>query len=148
MDRPAATAATAREIILEIVRNMRDGLEPLHYSTLAPSIYHVYLHPDDMERLRGIAPRIVDEARRALDEELASLNRTGLAERLKLVHRTAPKVAAPEGGTHIGEHRRCFFIGKRAEKKSLRRRGDGQEQTEGAGGSHSFSTRRGAEKTR
>ena len=46
MDRPAAAnPATAREIILEIVRNMREGLEPLHYSTLAPAIYHVYLHP-------------------------------------------------------------------------------------------------------
>ena len=57
MDRPAAaTSATARDIILEIVRNMREGLEPLHYSTLPPAIYHVYLHPDDMERLRGIVP--------------------------------------------------------------------------------------------
>ena len=76
MDRPAtANPATAREIILEIVRNMREGLEPLHYSTLPPAIFHVYLHPDDMERLRGILPRIVDEARRALDAELENLNR-------------------------------------------------------------------------
>ena len=42
-----------------------------------PSI-HVYLHADDMERLRGIVPRIVDEARRALDAELESLNRASL----------------------------------------------------------------------
>ena len=84
MDRPAtAHPATAREIILEIVRNMREGLEPLHYSTLPPAIFHVYLHPDDMERLRGILPRIVDEARRALDAELETLNRASLAERLK-----------------------------------------------------------------
>ena len=79
MDRPAtATPATAREIILEIVRNMREGLEPLHYSTLPPSIFHVYLHPDDMERLRGIVPRIMDEARRALDAEVEALNRASL----------------------------------------------------------------------
>jgi len=102
MDRPAAaTSATAREIILEIVRNMREGLEPLHYSTLAPAIYHVYLHPDDMERLRGIVPRIVDEARRALDAEMESLNRSGLAKRLKLARRSEPKVAAPDGGWQI-----------------------------------------------
>ena len=37
-----------------------------------------------MERLRGIAPRIVDEARRALDAEVDALNRAGIAERLKL----------------------------------------------------------------
>jgi FHA domain-containing protein len=101
MDRPAtASPATAREIILEIVRNMREGLEPLHYSTLAPTIYHVYLHPDDLERLRGIIPRIVDEASRALDAELESLNRVSIAERLKLA-RSGPKITAPEAGWQI-----------------------------------------------
>ena len=94
-------SATAREIILEIVRNMRDGLEPLHYSTLAPAIYHVYLHSDDMERLRGILPRIVDEARRALDAEVESLNRASIAEKMKLARRGAPKIAVPDGGWQI-----------------------------------------------
>jgi hypothetical protein len=102
MDRPrSATSATAREIILEIVRNMREGLEPLQYSTLAPAIYDVYLHPDDMERLRGIVPRILEEARRALDAELESLNRGGLAERLKIARHSEPKVSAPVGGWQI-----------------------------------------------
>lgn len=102
MDRPAtASPATARDIILEIVRNMREGLEPLHYSTLPPAIFHVYLHPDDMERLRGILPRILDEARRALDAEVESLNRASLAEKLKLSRRNDPKIAVPEGGWQI-----------------------------------------------
>src|SRR5579864_8977363 len=108
MDRPATTnPATAREIILEIVRNMREGLEPLHYSILAPSIYHVYLHPDDMDRLRGIVPRIVEEARRALDEELDTLNRGSLmdrlniADRLKLTRKTVTKITPPDGGWQL-----------------------------------------------
>lgn len=102
MERPAAsTPATAREIILEIVRNMREGLEPLHYSTLAPSIYHVYLQRDDMERLRAIVPRIVEEARRALDAELETLNKASIGERLKILRRTDPKIAPPEGGWQI-----------------------------------------------
>jgi len=102
MDRPAtATPATAREVILEIVRNMKEGLEPLQYSTLPPAIYHVYLHPGDMDRLRAIVPRIVDEARRALDAEVESLNRASLAERLKLARRSDPKISAPEGGWQI-----------------------------------------------
>src|SRR5262245_6807405 len=102
MDRPSTTApATAREIILEIVRNMREGLEPLHYTTLAPSIFHVYLHPGDMERLQGIIPRIIDEARRALDSEVESLNRARLAEKLKLARRNEPKIAPPDGGWQI-----------------------------------------------
>lgn len=101
MDRSPKNPASAREIILEIVRNMREGLEPLHFSTLAPSLYHVYLHPDDMERLRGIVPRIVDEARRALDGELESLNRATLGERLKVARRGDPKITPPEGGWQI-----------------------------------------------
>jgi hypothetical protein len=96
MDRPA----TARDIIHEILRNMREGLEPLHYTTLPPAIYHVYLHPDDMERLRGIIPRITDEARRALDGELESFRKPSIAAKLKL-SKSAPPVAAPEGGWQI-----------------------------------------------
>ncbi len=102
MDSPATTSpATAREIILEIVRNMREGLEPLHYSTLAPSVYHIYLHPADLDRLRGILPRIEDEARRALDAEMESLNRASLAERLRLSKRAEPRITPPEGGWQI-----------------------------------------------
>jgi hypothetical protein len=100
MDQPTARPATARDIIHEILRNMREGLEPLHYSTLPPAIYHVYLHPDDMERLRGIIPRITDEARRALDAELEAFRKPSLVEKLKLA-KSAPPVAAPEGGWQI-----------------------------------------------
>src|ERR1039458_7034785 len=102
MDRPATpSSATARDVILEIVRNMKEGLEPLHYSVLPPAVYHVYLHPDDMERLRAIVPRIVEEARRALDAEVEALNGPSIVERLKLAKRAAPQVAAPEGGWQI-----------------------------------------------
>ena len=102
MDRPATpTSATARDVILEIVRNMKEGLEPLHYSVLPPAVYHVYLHPDDMERLRAIVPRIIEEARRALDAEVEALNGPSIVERLKLARRATPKVTAPEGGWQI-----------------------------------------------
>jgi hypothetical protein len=102
MDRPEnAHPATAREIILEIVRNMREGLEPLHYSTLPPAIYHVYLHPDDLERLRGILPRIVQEAKQALDAEIDTMNRASLAERFKIARRSEPKIVVPDSGWQI-----------------------------------------------
>lgn len=102
MDRSATShPATAREIILEVVRNMREGLEPLQYSTLPPSVYDVYLHRDDLDRLRAIVPRIQEEARRALNEELVSVNRTSIAERLKIAKRSGPKVVPPDGGWQI-----------------------------------------------
>jgi len=102
MSTPAAGhPATARDIILEIIRNMREGLEPLHHTTLPPAIYHVYLHPDDYERLRGIFPLMQQETRQALDAELADLNRASLGERLKLARKPASKVVAPEGGWQV-----------------------------------------------
>lgn len=101
MTRPATTSATARDIILEIVRNMRDGLEPLQYTILAPAIYRVYLHSKDLERLRVITPRIVDEARRALDSEVAVLNRASLGKKLRISRTPAPTVEAPSGGWTI-----------------------------------------------
>ncbi len=101
MDQAAAHPATAREIIAEIIRNMREGLEPLHYSTLAPGVFDVYLHPSDLERLKSIVPRIVQEARQALDGELESLNRASLAERLKISKRSEPRITPPEGGWRI-----------------------------------------------
>jgi pSer/pThr/pTyr-binding forkhead associated (FHA) protein len=80
---------------------MREGLEPLHYTTLPPAIYHVYLHPEDFERLRGIFPRMQEETRQALDAEMAELNRASLGERLKLARKPASKVVAPDGGWRI-----------------------------------------------
>src|SRR5215472_10037595 len=101
MDRPTVTSATARDVIIEIVRNMREGLEPLHYSTLPPAIFHVYLHPDDLDRLRGILPRIVQEAKQALDAEVEVLNRASLAERFKIARRNEPKIVPPDGGWQV-----------------------------------------------
>ena len=77
-----------------------EGLEPLHYSTLPPSIFYIYLHTEDMERLRGIVPKIREEAARALDGELASMRKGSIAERLK-ISKPLPPVAAPEGGWQI-----------------------------------------------
>ena len=88
---PVSTPATGRDIIQEIIRNLREGLEPLQYSILAPAVYRVYLHGDDLARLRGILPRIVDEARRALDTEVAALNKESLAQKLHVAAKSEAK---------------------------------------------------------
>ena len=46
--------ATARDVILAVAENMKSSLEPLVTKTLAPSLYQVYLHAEDYERLRTI----------------------------------------------------------------------------------------------
>jgi len=58
--RPQGDAAAARrpaaDLIEAVLENMRTNLEPLKYSTLAPSRYVVYLHPDEFARIEPIVP--------------------------------------------------------------------------------------------
>ena len=65
----------ARDLIDAVLENMRTNLEPLKYSTLAPSRYVIYLHPTEFARIEGIIPVLQEQAARALAEELVRLNR-------------------------------------------------------------------------
>src|SRR5687768_2884680 len=65
----------ARDLIAAVLDNMRRNLEPLKYSTLAPSRYLVYVHPAEYARLEGIVPILQEQTIRALAEELDNLNR-------------------------------------------------------------------------
>ena len=71
----AEERATARDVILTVAENMRSSLEPLVTKTLAPSLYQVYLHAEDYERLRTIFGEIEGEAKELLDRELKRMNR-------------------------------------------------------------------------
>jgi len=66
--------ARGRDIILAIVENMQVALEPLVFSTLAPSRFDVYIHEDDYERVSGIVDRIRSESKRALDDRVRQMN--------------------------------------------------------------------------
>lgn len=82
--------ARGRDIIDQILENMRSQTEELRYSRFVSSSYNVHLHPDDYARLEGLVPQVVFQARRALDEELARLNRApAIEDRVrKLIGRT------------------------------------------------------------
>jgi hypothetical protein len=103
MPRPEPAAQTprrpARDIIEAVVDNMRKNLEPLKYSTLAPSRYAVYLHPDEHARLEGIFPILREQTVRALTDELQALNsRTPVRRWVERWRGPDPEVlnAAPE----------------------------------------------------
>ena len=72
---PKASRRAARDLIEAVVDNMRKNLEPLRYSTLAPSRFTVYVHPTEYERLEGIIPILEAQTVRALADELQALNR-------------------------------------------------------------------------
>ena len=65
----------AADLIDAVVRRMVEELEPLRYSTLVPGRYVVYVHPREYERIKGYADILKQETARALDEQLAGLNR-------------------------------------------------------------------------
>ena len=76
-----AARRPARDLIDAVVENMRKNLEPLKYSTLAPSRYTVYLHPREYARLEGIIPLLKEQTMRALNDELQVLNRRSSVRR-------------------------------------------------------------------
>jgi len=90
----------ARDIIDAVVANMRQNLERLKYSTLAPSRYTVYLHPSEFARLEPIIPVLQEQTIRALDEDIRSLNATGSSARWMRVQRT-PEVRNAAADWHI-----------------------------------------------
>jgi hypothetical protein len=63
------------DLIREVLRNMEEGLFRIGGKTLVPSIYRIYLHPDDYEPLRDVTRFIAEEIQRALDKQLAGWNR-------------------------------------------------------------------------
>jgi hypothetical protein len=67
--------ATGRDVILAVAENMKSSLEPLVTKTIAPSLYQVYLHNADYERLRTLFGELEAEAKELLERELARLNR-------------------------------------------------------------------------
>lgn len=92
----------ARDLIEAVVDNMRHNLEPLKYSTLAPSRFLVCLHPAEFARIEEIVPLVREQTARALDEELDRQNAGTLARRvLGGVLRAAPPVENPARAWHI-----------------------------------------------
>ena len=71
----------ARDLIVAVLENMRRNLEPLRYSTIAPSRYLVYLHPAEFNRLEGLIPILQEQTIRALAEELETLNKPSLVRK-------------------------------------------------------------------
>jgi hypothetical protein len=68
-------AVTGSRISEAVVDEMTAGAEPLARSVLVPSVFRVYLHPEDWERLFPILQEIRNETESVLAEALARLNK-------------------------------------------------------------------------
>lgn len=99
-------APSGRQIWKAVREELMLNLYPLPFSTLAPAVYHVYLHPEEFEAIEPIAPRIVGEMQRALTAEVDRINR-GLARSgrrvlARMLQRDdLPPIETPAGGWEI-----------------------------------------------
>lgn len=75
---PQASSArpiTGDEIISELIRNVEAGAFKVRYTALVPCIFNVYLQAGDYDQVRPIAEFVRAEAKQALAEHLAALNK-------------------------------------------------------------------------
>lgn len=75
---PENPPVTPAEIIDLILEEMRAEILEMRYSNVVRSVYHVYLNGREMRRLGPVMQRTKAEAIRALNEELAGLNKRKL----------------------------------------------------------------------
>jgi len=91
---------SGRDIWQAVRQELTANLYTLPFSRLAPTVYHVYLHPDDFETIEGIVPRLVEEISKAVEQEIERLNaETSRRGRLRGMLRTRPDepaIEAPE----------------------------------------------------
>ena len=111
---PPQQPPTGRTIVRELVKEMEEQLYPLMYRTLPPSMFHVYLHPDDYRTVESVATLIVSDAAQGLDARVNDLNKR--SRLLSFVAGQAAPIDIPAGGWEIhiqpelnGEIRRGDF---------------------------------------
>jgi hypothetical protein len=100
-----AKAPTGVSIWQAMREELMLNLYALPYSTLPPSIFHVYLHPADFDRIEGIVPRLVAELQQALSDEVRRINQGrersgGVLSRL-IAREEAPPIEPPAGGWEV-----------------------------------------------
>ena len=71
----AVRAPSGRTIWKAVRDELMLNLYPLPFSTIAPAVYHVYLHPDDFTAIEGVSARIVSQIEQALTAEVDKVNR-------------------------------------------------------------------------
>ena len=70
----AVRAPNGRKIWKAVRDELMLNLYPLPFSTIAPTVYHVYLHPDDFEAIDPVGARVVAQIQQALTAEVEKIN--------------------------------------------------------------------------
>jgi len=100
-----AKAPTGLSIWKAIREELTANLYPLPYTTLPPTVFYVYLHPTDYDRIEGIVSRLVAELQQALGDEVRKINQGreksgGVLSRL-IAQAEAPPIEVPAHGWEV-----------------------------------------------
>ena len=102
----AARAPSGRKIWKAVRDELMLNLYPLPFSTIAPTTYHVYLHPDDFDAIDGVSARVVGQIQQALTAEVEKINQ-GLRRSARRVlsrlldREELPPIELPAGGWDV-----------------------------------------------
>ncbi len=96
-----AQPPTGNRIASEVERELQARLFPLRNVVLAPSEYHVYLHPDDFEHVRHVVPRIVHDIQDCLNALVTRLNSRSNWSRVLGVAKAPIEIPAGGWAIHI-----------------------------------------------
>ena len=99
-------APSGRTIWKAVREELVLNLYAMPFSTLAPTVYHVYLHPDDFAAIEGIVPTLVAQVRQALSAEVEQINRDMTSPVKSLVSRwlereTLAPIEIPPAGWEV-----------------------------------------------
>ena len=108
----AVKAPSGRTIWKAVRDELMLNLYPLPFSTIAPAVYHVYLHPEDFDAIEGVSARVVSQIEQALTAEVEKVNRRLQRARRRVLSRLMdrdemPPIEIPAGGwqVHVGADR-------------------------------------------
>ncbi len=63
------------DIVEEILHNSEQGQFEFPERVIVPAVYHIYLHPEDLDRLKPVEAVILEECKGSLNKRLRNLNR-------------------------------------------------------------------------
>ena len=74
-EKESAESLQGTDIVEEILYNSERGQFEFPERVIVPAVYHIYLHPEDLDRLKPVERVIKEECKNALNKRLRQLNR-------------------------------------------------------------------------
>jgi hypothetical protein len=74
-DKESDASLQGTDIVEEILYNSEQGQFGFAERVIVPAVYHIYLHPEDLDRLRPVVRVIREECKGGLNKRLRQLNR-------------------------------------------------------------------------